>query len=450
MLHGLAMDMVGPFEQLDLPAAEYEWIEGAIADAVQAAGDQANAGTRDRVREPTQGGAADADRRPRSGASPPPRRNPIGGPALTMHFRPGRGSMSTTDLDRETILTPAIGRRRRRCPRTARQARPAAVPGRVASGPGPGDRIRSGPHRTQAGRISPSSRRPRRPSSCCCSMRTTRGDPVKVIDLDPADNRTFYFWHIYVKDVKPGMGYAYRVDGPRDLHGRGHRFNPRKVLIDPYGRAVTSTLWDRAAACGPDDNVTSSLSSIVVDTNGYDWEGDRPINRPMSQTVIYEMHVKGFTQSPSSGAKHPGTYAGVIEKIPYLKSLGVTAVELMPVFEFDETEISGVEPDHRPAARQLLGLQPDRLLQPARRLLRPARRGQPHPRVPGHGQGPPQGRHRGHPRRRVQPHRRGQPRGAHDQLPRPRQRHVLPPRAGQAVLHEPDRAAGTRSTATTR
>jgi isoamylase len=168
--------------------------------------------------------------------------------------------------------------------------------------------------------------------------------PVKVIDLDPADNRTFYFWHVYVKDVTPGMGYAYRVDGPQDLHGRGHRFNPRKVLIDPYGRAVTSTLWDRAAACGPDDNVTSSLSSIVVDIEGYDWEGDLPINRPMSETVIYEMHVRGFTQAPSSGAKHPGTYAGVIEKIPYLKALGITAVELMPVFEFDETEISGVNP----------------------------------------------------------------------------------------------------------
>ncbi len=168
--------------------------------------------------------------------------------------------------------------------------------------------------------------------------------PVRVIDLDPGMNRTFYFWHIYVKDVVPGMGYAYRVDGPRDLHGRGHRFNPKKVLIDPYGRAVTSTLWDRAAACGPDDNVTSSLSSIVVDTNGYDWEGDQPLNRPMSQTIIYEMHVKGFTQSASSGAKHPGTYAGVIERIPYLKSLGITAVELMPVFEFDETEISGTNP----------------------------------------------------------------------------------------------------------
>ena len=169
-------------------------------------------------------------------------------------------------------------------------------------------------------------------------------EPFKVIDLDPDLNRTFYFWHIYVAHVKPGNGYAFRVDGPKDLHGAGHRFNPSKVLIDPYGRGITSTLWDRVAACRPDDNVPNSLRSIVVDLHGYDWEGDRPLNKPMSETVIYEMHVRGFTQSPSSGVEQAGTFAGVVEKIPYLKALGVTAVELMPVFEFDETEISGTNP----------------------------------------------------------------------------------------------------------
>ena len=169
-------------------------------------------------------------------------------------------------------------------------------------------------------------------------------EPIATIDLDPVRNRTFYFWHIHIRDVAPGMGYAYRVDGPQDLHGKGHRFNPRKVLIDPYGRGVTSTIWDRVAACGPEDNVGTSLSSVVVDLHGYDWEGDRPLNRPMSETVIYEMHVRGFTQSPSSGVTNKGTFLGVIEKIPYLRELGVTAVELMPVFEFDETEASGSNP----------------------------------------------------------------------------------------------------------
>jgi isoamylase len=169
-------------------------------------------------------------------------------------------------------------------------------------------------------------------------------EPLAVIDFDPDQDRTFYFWHVHVSDVKPGMGYAYRVDGGHDLHGSGHRFNPNKMLIDPYARGTTSTLWDRVAACGPDDNMTRSLRSVVIDTRGYDWEGDRPLNRPMSETVIYEMHVRGFTKSATSGVAHPGTFLGLIEKIPYLQSLGVTAVELLPVFEFDETEISGQNP----------------------------------------------------------------------------------------------------------
>ncbi len=168
--------------------------------------------------------------------------------------------------------------------------------------------------------------------------------PVKIIKLDPSVNRTFYFWHVYVNGVNPGMGYAYRVDGPQDLHGAGHRFNPNKVLIDPYGRGTTSTLWDRVAACGPEDNLAHSLSSVVIDMTDYDWEGDQPLRKSMQDTVIYEMHVRGFTKSSTSGARNPGTYLGVIDKIPYLQKLGVTAVELLPVFEFDEDEISGTNP----------------------------------------------------------------------------------------------------------
>jgi isoamylase len=168
--------------------------------------------------------------------------------------------------------------------------------------------------------------------------------PVKTIKLDPSINRTFYFWHVYVNGVNPGMSYAYRVDGPQDLHGAGHRFNPNKVLIDPYGRGTTSTLWDRVAACGPDDNLEKSLRSVVIDMNDYDWEGDEPLRKSMRDTVIYEMHVRGFTKSPTSGARNPGTYLGLIDKIPYLKKLGITAVELLPVFEFDEAEISGTNP----------------------------------------------------------------------------------------------------------
>jgi isoamylase len=168
--------------------------------------------------------------------------------------------------------------------------------------------------------------------------------PFQVVELDPDRNRTVNVWHCEVEGVGDDTAYGYRVDGPHDLAGQGHRFDPGKVLLDPYGRGTTSRLWDRVAACRPGDNVASAMRSVVVDTAGYDWEGDRPLNRPLADTVIYEMHVKGLTASPSSGVVHPGTYGGVIEKIPYLRSLGITAVELLPVFEFDPQEFSGINP----------------------------------------------------------------------------------------------------------
>jgi len=166
-------------------------------------------------------------------------------------------------------------------------------------------------------------------------------DPFRVIDLSPTANKSFYLWHVYVKGLKPGVGYAYRVDGPRDPWN-GHRFDPDKILIDPYAKGNSFTLWDRGAACVPGDNLHQSIRSVVVDIRDYDWEGDRPLRRSMSETVIYEMHVGGFTKSPTSGVKHPGTFCGIIEKIPYLKSLGVTAVELLPVFSFDDSDFREV------------------------------------------------------------------------------------------------------------
>ena len=151
-------------------------------------------------------------------------------------------------------------------------------------------------------------------------------EPASIIPLDPTINKTFHFWHIYVRGLQPGVHYAYRVDGPQDIHGQGHRYNRRKVLIDPYARGNTNIFWNRVDACRSDDNVATSMRSVVIDLSDYDWEGDTPLNRPMSDTIIYELHVGGFTRSASSGCTHPGTFAGVIEKIPYLKALGVTAV----------------------------------------------------------------------------------------------------------------------------
>ncbi len=162
--------------------------------------------------------------------------------------------------------------------------------------------------------------------------------PFKTIQLNPVENRTFYFWHVYVKGIKPGMHYAYRVDGPGEVTN-GHRFNRNKVLIDPYAKGNTDSLWIRGDACDDGDNLSTSMRSVVIDTGTYEWNGDEPIRRPMKDSIIYEMHVRGFTQSDTSGVKHPGTFAGVIEKILYLKELGVTAVELLPVFEYDRKEV---------------------------------------------------------------------------------------------------------------
>ena len=159
----------------------------------------------------------------------------------------------------------------------------------------------------------------------------------RVITLNPKLNRTYHYWHIFVPGIGSGQLYGYRVTGPF-VPQRGLRFDPAKVLIDPYGRAVTVPEgYDRKAACEPGENGPLSMKSVVSDSRGYDWEGDMPLKRSYSRTIIYEMHVAGFTKHPSSGVPEEkrGTYAGLIEKIPYLQDLGVTAVELLPIFQFD-------------------------------------------------------------------------------------------------------------------
>src|SRR6516162_10173216 len=163
--------------------------------------------------------------------------------------------------------------------------------------------------------------------------------PIQIIKLEPPNHQTFFFWHVYLRGLKPGAHYAYRVDGPQDLHGNGFRFNRNKVLVDPYSLGNTMTRFNRDDAVGPADNLTASMRSVVIDVHDYDWEGDQPLRRPMKDMIIYEMHVAGFTRHPSSGVKQPGTFSGVIEKIPYLKELGITAVELMPVMQYDNKEV---------------------------------------------------------------------------------------------------------------
>jgi len=164
--------------------------------------------------------------------------------------------------------------------------------------------------------------------------------PARVIRLDPDRHRIYHYWHIFIPGLVPGQIYGYRVHGPFEPD-RGLRFDPGKVLLDPYGKAVAVPEgYSRGAASESGDNAAVAMKSVVADLDDYNWEGDSLLMRPFSATVIYEAHVAGLTKNPNSGvaAEKRGTYAGLIEKIPYLKELGITAVELLPVFQFDEQD----------------------------------------------------------------------------------------------------------------
>lgn len=165
--------------------------------------------------------------------------------------------------------------------------------------------------------------------------------PSRVITLDPRWNRTSYYWHVFVPGLRVGQIYAYRVHGPFDP-AQGHRFDPQKVLLDPYARAVVGDdIYDRKAAILPGDNCATALKGVVVDNRSYDWEGDRPLRIPYAKSVIYEMHVGGFTRHSSSNLpeEERGTFAGIIDKISYLQDLGITAIELLPIHQFDPQDV---------------------------------------------------------------------------------------------------------------
>ncbi len=183
--------------------------------------------------------------------------------------------------------------------------------------------------------------------------------PSRTIPLDPARHRTYHYWHAFVPGIGPGQLYGFRAHGPFEP-GRGLRFDPEKLLLDPYALAVAVPVgYGREAAAKPGDDTAVAMKSVVADARSYDWEGDVPLKRPCAETVIYELHVRGFTKHPSSGVEpgKAGTYAGLIEKIPYLQDLGVTAVELLPVFQFDPQ-------DAPPGRRNYWGYSPVALFAP--------------------------------------------------------------------------------------
>jgi len=198
--------------------------------------------------------------------------------------------------------------------------------------------------------------------------------PARVIDFDPARNRTGDVWHVWVEGIRPGQLYAYRVDGPYQPE-QGHRFNFNKLLLDPFATAITPLPdWDFGLARGYDPSATEEYRSKLDDAAAmpkcvfthehFNWHDDLPLRHPWASTVIYETHVRGFTIHPNSGVEHPGTYRGLMQKIPYLKELGVTAVELMPVHEFNEHEVSATNPQTGKPLRNYWGYDPVTFLAP--------------------------------------------------------------------------------------
>lgn len=183
------------------------------------------------------------------------------------------------------------------------------------------------------------------------------GTPSAEFELDPAKHRTGDIWHIHLAGIGHGQLYLYRIDGPYEPE-QGHRFNPHKPLLDPYARAITGNIeWNFGHALGYDPlseegdisfstftDLAGMPKSIVYGDDGFDWQGDQPLQRPLNETIIYETHVCSLTCHSSAGVNSSGTYKGVTEKIPYFKDLGVTAIELLPVHQFNELELDRKNP----------------------------------------------------------------------------------------------------------
>jgi len=169
---------------------------------------------------------------------------------------------------------------------------------------------------------------------------TPTGSSIGEIELDPVRNKTGDIWHILLCTKQHDLQYCFRANGPHDPMGSGLFFDDKTLLLDPYAKALAGgEKWN-----GPSKKQAGFKRRCLVVDNHFDWEDDRPLQIPLQDSIIYEMHVRGFTQHPSSNVRHPGTFAGIIEKIPYLLELGITAVELMPIAEFNENENTNINP----------------------------------------------------------------------------------------------------------
>lgn len=177
-------------------------------------------------------------------------------------------------------------------------------------------------------------------------------DPEEVVEfpLDPRYNRTGNVWHCFLDGLNPGVQYGYRMGRNPNRAPLVDRFDPNLVLLDPYAKSLGGApRWG--------EGVNRLWRSEIVD-DAFDWENDQPLNVPLYESIIYELHVRGFTCDPSAGAHHPGRFLGLTEKIPYLQQLGITAVELMPVFEFDEIYNRYFDPETGERLKNFWGYDP--------------------------------------------------------------------------------------------
>ena len=192
--------------------------------------------------------------------------------------------------------------------------------------------------------------------------------PAEVIRLDPEQNRTGDVWHIHVLGLRTGQLYLYQVDGPFDPD-RGHRFNPEQWLIDPYAKALTHDRpwkkWKR-----------DLMPRCVVVNDYFDWQGDVPLNYPLRDCVIYETHLAGLSEHPSAESAAPGTYRGVIEKIPYFRDLGITSLEFLPIQEYNPHELLQKNPLNGRTLTNYWGYSTINFFSPAARYSSTGSRGQ--------------------------------------------------------------------------
>lgn len=199
-------------------------------------------------------------------------------------------------------------------------------------------------------------------SSVTLYLYTKDSDQPSTFALEKSETPLGNIWHIWVSGITEDTTFLYQIDGISEPEN-GLFFLPESLFIDPYTKCFESSrTWGHII-----DASKFPIKSRVMHAKNFDWEGVSSPQIPKEDLIIYEMHVRGFTQDPDSKVSHRGTYLGIIEKIPYLKSLGINAIELMPIFEFDENSNTRVNPTNDVKLYNYWGYTPSNFFTPMRR-----------------------------------------------------------------------------------